>query len=191
MDSGSSPLSIFLLDLLQVSAHNIRLPKQSTVGDVINELKTKVSSFASQSVRECVQASLSLSMLFHPSISFSTCIWHFRVLINAYICHPYDTIWLTKSSWSELLFECWCWGMLYWLFLFILLVLIRWSCRAQTLSWEFLRSFTTKYTRWVVCTIVKREMFWRQAYREFYIWNSFYSIVICMMQSLLVGNVYC
>jgi hypothetical protein len=28
---------------LQLSVHNIRLPKQSTVGDVINELKGKVS----------------------------------------------------------------------------------------------------------------------------------------------------
>jgi hypothetical protein len=33
-----------LLNLLQVSAHNIRLPKQSTVGDVINDLKTKVNN---------------------------------------------------------------------------------------------------------------------------------------------------
>jgi len=45
-----------LLDHLQVSAHNIRLPKQSTVGDVINELKTKVSSFASHFVWEYLQA---------------------------------------------------------------------------------------------------------------------------------------
>lgn len=33
------------LDYFQVIIHNIRLPKQSTVGDVINELKTKVSMF--------------------------------------------------------------------------------------------------------------------------------------------------
>jgi hypothetical protein len=33
---------IYLCVLLQVSVHNIRLPKQCTVGDVIHELKGKV-----------------------------------------------------------------------------------------------------------------------------------------------------
>jgi hypothetical protein len=44
-----------LLHDLQVSAHNIRLPKQSTVGDVINELKTKVHNFAYYFVCDHVQ----------------------------------------------------------------------------------------------------------------------------------------
>ena len=34
---------IGIVHCYQVVIHNIRLPKQSTVGDVINELKTKVT----------------------------------------------------------------------------------------------------------------------------------------------------
>lgn len=48
--------------------HNIRLPKQSTVGDVINELKTKVGQSSCNFV--CYIVALHASLLIGHILSF-------------------------------------------------------------------------------------------------------------------------
>lgn len=58
-----------ILVYLQVSAHNIRLPKQSTVGDVINELKTKVHNFAYMFMWIYVQSSLLMPLRPCPDLA--------------------------------------------------------------------------------------------------------------------------
>lgn len=79
---------MILFKLFQVVIHNIRLPKQSTVGDVINVLKTKVS----------LSISVEL-MLFAPYFNGSFLKIERRITLSGgnYYCKEFRLVPLSRS----------------------------------------------------------------------------------------------
>lgn len=90
-------IKVFLSRLAhQVTIHTIRLPKQSTVGDVLNDLKTKVKFSASRGVCVSMHHVLLRHIVILVNVSPLFIISVEDIYYASTSCYSYSTSWCIK-----------------------------------------------------------------------------------------------